>query len=72
MCVYVCRHDICIYMHVCMYSYIYAFIHVCMCMCVNIREQVVGMVSESVVQRVDSVMHAHVFSCVYTCVYICV
>jgi len=35
-CVYVCRHDICIYMHVCMYLYIYAFTHVCMCMCMHI------------------------------------
>jgi len=35
-CVYVCGHDICIYMHVCMYLYIYAFIHMCMCMCMHI------------------------------------
>jgi len=35
-CVYVCGHDICIYMHVCMYLYIYAFMHVCMCMCRHI------------------------------------
>ena len=35
-CVYVCRHDICIYMHVCMYLYIYTFIHMCMCMCMHI------------------------------------
>ena len=35
-CVYVCGHDTCIYMHVCMYLYIYAFIHVCMCMCMHI------------------------------------
>jgi len=34
--VYVCGHDICIYMHVCMYKYIYAFIHMCMCMCMHI------------------------------------
>ena len=34
--VYVCGHDICIYMHVWMYLYIYAFIHVCMCMCMHI------------------------------------
>jgi len=26
----------------------------------------------SVFQRVDCVMHAHVFSCAYACVYICV
>jgi len=35
-CVYVCGHDICTYMHVCMYLYIYAFIHVCMCMCMHV------------------------------------
>jgi len=35
-CVYVCGHDICIYMHVCMYLHIYAFIHVCMCMCMHV------------------------------------
>jgi len=35
-CVYVCGHDICIYMHACMYLYIYAFIHMCMCMCMHI------------------------------------
>jgi len=35
-CVYVCGHDICVYMHVCLYLYIYAFIHVCMCMCMHI------------------------------------
>ena len=35
-CVYVCGHDICIYMHVCMYLYIYVFIHMCMCMCMHI------------------------------------
>jgi len=35
-CVYKCGHDICIYMHVCMYLYIYAYIHMCMCMCMHI------------------------------------
>ena len=34
-CVDVSGHDICIYMHVCMYLYIYAFIHICMCMCMH-------------------------------------
>ena len=35
-CLYVCGHDICIYMHVCVYLYIYAIIHVCMCICMHI------------------------------------
>jgi len=34
--VYVCGHNICIYMHVCMYLYIYAFIHMCMCICMHL------------------------------------
>jgi len=66
--VYVCMCAdmyICIYMHVCMYLYIYAFIHMCMHICHRLWVLV------SVFQRVDGVMHAHVFSCAYVCVYIC-
>jgi len=61
---------ICIYMHVCMYLYIYAFIHMCMCMCMRICAWIVGLGIS--VQRVDGVMHAHVFSCTYVCVCVCV
>jgi len=69
-CVYVCGHVICIYMHVCMCLYIYAFIHVCMCsVCIFVHRLWVLVL---VLQRVDGVMHVHVFSCAYACVYICV
>jgi len=53
-------------MHVCMYLYIYAFIHVCVCVCILVHRL---WVLVSVLQRVDSVMHAHVVSCAYACVY---
>ena len=73
-CVYVCGHDICIHLHVCMYLCIYAFIHVYIyiyiCVCVSIFVHRLW-VLVSVLQRVDGVMHAHVFSCAYACVYIC-
>ena len=69
-CVDVCGHDICIYMHVCMYLYIYAFIP-CVCVCVSIFVHRLW-VLVSVLQRVDGVMHAHVFSSACACVYICV
>ena len=68
--VYVCRHDICIYMHVCVYLYIYAFIHMCMCMCMHICAKIVVLgISASACGRC---MHAHVLSCAYACVYVCV
>jgi len=71
--VYVCTCAdmyICMYMHVCMYMYMYAFIHMCICMvCIFVHRL---WVSVSVLQRVDSVMHAHVCSCTYVCVCICV
>ena len=64
-CVYVCADMyICIYMHVCMYLYIYAFkqrLYTCVCVCVCIFVHRLW-VLVSVLQRVDGVMHAHVFS----------
>jgi len=41
---------------------------VCVCVCIFVHSL---WVLVSVFQRVDGVMHAHVFSCAYVCVYIC-
>jgi len=63
-CVYVCGHDIRIYMHVCMYLYIYAFIHVCMWMCMHICAKIVGLsISDSACGR------CHACACVFVCIY---
>ena len=76
MCVY-------IYVYVCMcadmyimyiYACVYVFVHlcytcVCVCVCIFVHRL---WVLVSVFQRVDGVMHAHVFSYAYVCVYICV
>jgi len=65
-CVWTC---ICMYMHVCMYLYICAlYTCVCVCVCIFVHRL---WVLVSVLQRVDGVIHAHVFSCAYVCVYIC-
>ena len=66
-CVYVC--DVCICMCVCICTSIrlYTCVGVCVCILVNRLWVLV-----SVIQRVDCVMHVHVFSCAYVCVYICV
>ena len=62
---------ICIYMHVCMCIYICMHLYTCVCVCVCIFVHRLW-VSVSVLQRVDSVMHAHVCSCAYVFVFICV
>ena len=78
-CVYVCGHDICIYMHVYMYLYICAFIHVCVCVCIFVHRL---WVLVSVLQRVDGVcmrmcfrvhMHAYTYVCryIYMCIFFC-
>jgi len=72
-CVYVCMcvdMYICIYMHVCMYMYLCA-LNTCVCVCACIFGHRLW-VSVSVLQRVDGVMHAHVYSCAYVCVCTCV
>jgi len=43
----------------------------CVCVCVYISVHRLW-VLVSVLERVDGVMHAHVFSCAYVCVYVCV
>jgi len=45
------------------------FTCVCVCVCIFVHRL---WVLVSVLQRVDGVMHAHVFSCAYVCVYVCV
>jgi len=75
-CVYMC-------MCVCVRTCIYVYICMCVCMCISMRlytcvcvcvcmfvHQLCVLVS--VLQRVDSIMHAHVFSCAYVCICICV
>jgi len=69
-CVYVCGH-VCMYIYACVYVFctsmcLYTCVYVCVCIFVHRLWVLV-----SVVQRVDCVMHAHVFSCAYVCVYIC-
>jgi len=79
---------VCIYVYVCMcadmiYDMIYVYICMCVCICTSMRLYTCGCVCVcifvhrlwvlvSVLQRVDDVMHAHVFSCAYACVYISV
>jgi len=61
-CVDVCGHDICIYMHVCMYLYIYVFMHMCICMCMHICAWIVGLgISASACGR------CHACACVFVC-----
>ena len=71
-CVYACGHVyiyICacvyVYVYVCVYTHVYVYV----CVCIFVHRL---WVSVSVLQRVDSVMHAHVCSCAYVCVCICV
>jgi len=72
--VYVCTCAdmyICIYVYICMRVCICTSMHLytCVCVCVCVCVFVHGLwVLVSVLQRVDSVMHAHVFSCTYVCV----
>jgi len=75
---------VCIYVYVCMCAdMIYVYICMCVCICTSVRLYTCVCVSVcifvhrlgvlvSVLQRVEGVMHAHVFSCAYACVYICV
>ena len=63
----------CIYVYTCMCVCICTSMRlhtfVCVCVCVFVHGLSV-LVSE--LQRVDGVMHAHVFSCTYVCVCVCV
>ena len=53
-----------VFVHLCVYTRVYVYVYAYLCIdCGS---------SISVLQRVDSVMHAHVFSCAYACVYISV
>jgi len=75
---------VCIYVFVCMCAdMIYVYICMCVCICTSMRLYTCVCVCVcifvhtlcvlvSVLQRVDGVMHAHVFSCAYACVYVCV
>ena len=75
---------VCIYVYVCMCANM-IYVYICMCVCIYTAMRLytcvwVGVcifvyrlwVLVSVLQHVDGVMHAHVFSCAYACVYICV
>jgi len=72
MCMCVCVRT-CIYVYICMCVCICTSmrIYTCVCVCVCIFVHRLW-VSVSVLQRVDGVMNAHVFSCSYVCVHICV
>ena len=76
---------VCVYMRtcVCVRTCIYVYICMCVCICTSMRLYTCVCVCVcivvhrlwvlvSVLQRVDGVMHAHVFSCAYICVYVCV
>ena len=67
-CVRTCIY-VCICMCVCICTSMRLYTCVCVCVCIFVHRL---WVSVSVLQRVDGVMHAHVFSCAYVCVYICV
>jgi len=71
MCMCVCVRTciyVCICMCVCMCTSMRLYTCVCVCVCIFVD----GLwVLVSVLQSVDGVMHAHVFSCAYVCVYIC-
>ena len=70
-CVYVCGH-VYVYIYACVYVFVhlcvYTHVYVYVCVCVFVHRL---WVSVSVLQRVDSVMHARVCSCAYVCVCIC-
>ena len=75
---------VCIFVYVCMCAdMIYVYICMCVCICTSMRLYTYVCVCVcifvhrlwvlvSVLQCVDGVKHAHVFSCAYACVYICV
>jgi len=58
--IYACVY---VFVHLCVYAHVY--VYVCAYLCLDCG-------SWSVLQCVDGVMHAHVFSCAYVCVYVCV
>ena len=68
-CVYVCMCADMIYVHTCMCTSMRLYTCVCVCVCIFVHRL---WVLVSVLERVDGVMHAHVFSCAYVCVYVCV
>jgi len=74
-CVYMCMCvcvQTCIYVYICMCVCICTYMRLYTCVCVDVCIFVYRLwVSVSVLQRVDSVMHARVCSCAYVCVYIC-
>ena len=72
MCMCVCVRT-CIEVYICMCVCICTSmrLYTCVCVCVGIFVHRLW-VLVSVLQRVDGVMHAHVFSCAYVCVYVCV
>jgi len=72
MCMCVCVRT-CIYVYICMCVCICTSMRLYTCVCVCVCVFVHGLwVLVSVIQRVDGVMHAHVFSCAYVCVCVCV
>jgi len=79
-CMCVCMY---IYMCVCVQTCVCVYICMCVCICTSMRLYTCVCVCVcifmhrfwvlvSVLQRVDCVMHAHVFSCAYVCLYKCV
>ena len=71
MCMCVCVRSciyVCICMCVCICTTMRLYTCVCVCVCVFVHRL---WVSVSVLQRVNSVMHARVCSCAYVCVCIC-
>jgi len=71
--VYACMCANMIYVYICMCVRICTSMRlytcVCVCVCIFVHRLWVLI---SVLQRVDGVMHVHVFSCAYACVYVCV
>ena len=72
-CAYIC-------MCICVQTCIYVYVCMCVCICTSMRFYTCVCVYifvhrlwvlVAVPQRVDGVMHAHVFSCAYVCEYIC-
>ena len=76
---------VCIYVYVCRCSDMYIYVYICMCVCICTSMRLYTCVcvcvcifvhrlwvSVSVIQRVDSVMHARVCSCAYVrvCIYV--
>ena len=81
-CMCLCIHFVCVCVYMCMCVYmrtcIFEYICMCVCICTSMRFSTCvcifvhrSWVLVSVAQRVDGVMHMHVFSCAYVCVYIC-